>query len=487
MVVLRLLSGLAVLPLALGALPARAIDQVVLELPLLELGFTVSLRELENPQTLRQGQSDLAELDRASDGAVGRQLKNILNTPLPLQTGAVLDQVVGTPLLEQVLLAVTTLGRVDALPQDLSGADLSRAVAEASAAGELTLLSFLRALPGESVTVDLPQAAGALQRMMGQRRQAEALLATASAVPVSAQLLQPGAFSVRRSEMGVPAAHRAEPLEVVVIEPERQDRDRVVVISHGLWDSPDSFEGWASHLASHGYRVLLPRHPGSDSSQQQSMLSGKLPPPTPDELRYRPLDVTAVIDAAGVTEVVVIGHSWGATTALQLAGSQPSSNRLRQRCLDLNDPERNLSWVLQCSFLEAADRAGLADPRVRAVVAVSPPMSLLFDYGAAQTMQARALMVTGSRDWVVSPDPEALTPTVTARTQGHQLVLVDGGDHFNLRAPAGGDGGVLRSLLLAWTDAAFAAGVQAAPALDAPPLLPPSGWGNDQMSLVLVP
>jgi len=66
-------------------------------------------------------------------------------------------------------------------------------------------------------------------------------------------------------------------------------------------------------------------------------------------------------------------------------------------------------------------------------------------------------------------------------------VLVDGGDHFNLRAPAGGDGGVLRSLLLAWTDAAFAAGVRAAPAPDAPPLLPPSGWGSDQMSLVLVP
>lgn len=54
-----------------------------------------------------------------------------------------------------------------------------------------------------------------------------------------------------------------------------------MLISHGLWDSPASFEGWARHLASHGYTVLLPYHPGSDQSQQQAMLSGKVPPPVP--------------------------------------------------------------------------------------------------------------------------------------------------------------------------------------------------------------
>jgi len=185
--------------------------------------------------------------------------------------------------------------------------------------------------------------------------------------------------------------------------------------------------------------------------------------------------------------VVMIGHSWGATTALQVAGVQPSSNRLRQRCRDLNDPERNLSWVLQCSFLSAADRAGLADRRVRAVVAVSPPMSLLFDYGSAQGMNARALLVTGSRDWVVSPDPEALVPGRPALAVGHQVVLADGGDHFNLRAPADGDGGPLRALLLAWADAAFAAGSLVAPGPQAKPLLPAAGWGNDRIPLVLVP
>jgi predicted dienelactone hydrolase len=483
----RLCSGLLALPLLLGSSPARAIDRVELQLPLLEVSFTVSLRELEDPEAFWQGDSDLAELNRASNGALGRQLERVFNTPLPVQTRNVVGQVVGTPLLEQALLAATTLGRVNGMPKDLSGSDLSQVLERASASGDLTLLAFLRALPGDSVTVDLPHAVGALQRMVAQRRQAEAVLAKVPAAAIAPAALRPGPLPVRRSEIQVPASHRGAPLDVVVIEPERDGRGRVVLISHGLWDSPESFEGWARHLASHGYRVVLPRHPGSDSSQQEAMLTGKVPPPSPDELRYRPLDVSATIDGLGVSEVLMIGHSWGATTALQVAGVQPSSNLLQKRCRDVNDPERNLSWVLQCSFLSAADRAGLADGRVRAVVAVSPPLSLLFDYGSAQNMRARALLVTGSRDWVVSPDPEALVPGQRAQGLGHQLVLADGGDHFNLRAPADGDGGPLRALLLVWTDAAFAAGPQVAPGPQAKPLLPASGWGNDRIPLVLVP
>jgi predicted dienelactone hydrolase len=227
------------------------------------------------------------------------------------------------------------------------------------------------------------------------------------------------------------------------------------------------------------------------------MLSGKVPPPGPAELRLRPLDVSALIDAAAAgtlglppglktDTVVVLGHSWGATTALQLAGGRPTSTLLQKRCSDLQDRQRNLSWVLQCSFLGATDQAALADPRVKAVVAVSPPLSLLFEDGADQVFQGRVLVVSGSRDWVVPPGPEALAPmarVVRRANLGHRLVLVGGGDHFNLGSIDGAGGGPLRGLLLGWVNGAFAAGPGVVPAPGAPALLPASGWGDDTLPL----
>jgi predicted dienelactone hydrolase len=284
----------------------------------------------------------------------------------------------------------------------------------------------------------------------------------------------------------------------VLIQPTTQANGRLVVISHGLWDGPESFEGWANHLASRGYTVVLPLHPGSDKDQQQAMLSGEVPPPSPSELRLRPLDVTAVLDAVqanrvqglkGVSaeSVVVVGHSWGAITALQLAGGRATAARLRQRCPDVNDPDRTFSWLLQCTFESSVDQAAVSDPRVKAVVAVSPPIGLLFDPAAAAALQARTLLVSGSRDWVVPPDPEALVPFAATSPAGHRLVLAKGGDHFNLRAPAKQTAAPLSPLILAWVNGAYAAGAQVAPATGAPSLLPPSGWGSADMVLVDVP
>lgn len=92
--------------------------------------------------------------------------------------------------------------------------------------------------------------------------------------------------------------------------------------------------------------------------------------------------------------------------------------------------------------------------------------------------------MSGSRDWVVPPDPEAIEPMRWGQTRGHQLVLVKGGDHFNLRPDDQADGGVLGPLLLALTDTAFAAGEAARPWPDAPPLLVGGQWGNAELSLV---
>ena len=209
----------------------------------------------------------------------------------------------------------------------------------------------------------------------------------------------------------------------------------------------------------------------------------------PEELRLRPLDVSALLDAveqkrllAGrsldITSVGVVGHSWGATTTLQLSGAVPTDRKLNTRCSDLKNPERNISWVLQCSWLSTIQQAGIADPRVKAVAAVSPPLRLLFDPSVRQ-LSAKVLLVSGSRDWVVPSGPEAIRPMreTGAAELGHRLVLVEGGDHFNLSSVRGeAQPALLGPLLLTWMNEQLNSRGSA--------FFSDAGWGDDKVRMI---
>jgi hypothetical protein len=107
----------------------------------------------------------------------------------------------------------------------------------------------------------------------------------------------------------------------------------------------------------------------------------------------------------------------------------------------------------------------------------------LFPRGSGQNLSARILLVSGSRDWIVPPDPEAITPMTWGSSLGNRLVLVQGGDHFNLRPGPSANGGVLGSLLLTWINAAFASGEAVRPSPGAVNVLPANGWGSAVMPM----
>lgn len=487
-----LLLGALLSPLM--AMPAaRALEEIVIKIPLLDNDFTVRVGELRDPRTLRTGTSDLAELDRASGGAVGRELLALLNQPVPLSLAQVANGSVGSPLLEQAMFVLSSLGTLEGRSPDLSGKTLRDALIKASKNGEPTLLSLIEAIPGKRVILNLGRARQIVSRMAQQRQRAEQLLAATPPANARVAPLLPR-NDVLQSSYRLAVPHRAQPIELEVLQPRQGGNGHLVLVSHGLWDGPASFQGWGTFLAGQGYTVILPRHPGSDKTQQQEVLTGEAPPPGPEELALRPKDLKAVMDAVeagrlggfiGVdaSHVVVIGHSWGATSALQLAGVRPKQGDLLARCGKKDDPSRNLSWTLQCSWLKGVDQAALQDSRVIAVAAVSPPVSLLFPRGSGQNLSARVLLVSGGRDWVVPPDPEAVTPMEWGSRLGNRLVLVQGGDHFNLRPGSSANGGVLGPLLLAWTNAAFASGAAVRPSQGAVNLLPANGWGSALMPM----
>ena len=239
------------------AQPAAALETVKLRLPMLQTSFTLRLSELASPAALMAGRSDLAELDRASGGALGRSLVGLFQTPLPLQSTAVVDQSVAQPLVQQVLLMVSSFGTIDGVdPEQLKPSQSSKVLAstlhQLFAKGQPSLLALLQALPGKGVTLDADQALKVARRLADQQRRAQQLVASQPAASVDPSLDKPGPLALRRQELVLAVSHRPQPLQLVVLQPIQGANGKLVVISHGLWDGPPSFEGWARHLASRG-------------------------------------------------------------------------------------------------------------------------------------------------------------------------------------------------------------------------------------------
>ena len=440
-----------------GAPAASAVELIGLRLPVLGEIITARVSELRSSEALWNGDSDLAELNRATEGRFAEALSELVNEPLPYQ------DLHGSPMVQQVEVLLSQLLEVD--PESrrpFPTAPVAAAMARLKSEGKtLTLLNLLAEIPARKVIIRLDLAEARLRELQVRQERIDKAVAQFPKLPAApAAALAPGPYPILTQVSTITLASHPEPLEVTMVRPRGAPTLPPVLISHGLWDSPTSFLGWARHLASHGAPVFLPRHPGSDIQQQAEMLAGRVPPPSPQEFLRRPGDVRAVLDAldAGsfpggegirARRVVMIGHSWGGTTALQLAGARSLPASLWGDCGRTGNPNRNISWVLQCSFLPAANPASLADPRIVRAVAVSPPQGLVFELGS-RDLKVPVLLVSGSRDVVVPTDPEALLPYGNYPRGPNRLVVVAGGNHFNLPAGADTDGGPLRALLLHW-------------------------------------
>lgn len=87
------------------ATPAAAVETLYFEGPFGQQRLSVNLQELSSPQALWAGSSDLAELNRATDGRLGRSLQTLFNTPLPLPVQLGLDN----PMARQVEMLLQSL------------------------------------------------------------------------------------------------------------------------------------------------------------------------------------------------------------------------------------------------------------------------------------------------------------------------------------------------------------------------------------------
>lgn len=450
------LAMLGMLSVGFRGQPVHAAEAVRVSLGLLE--FPLSLESLEVFARTGELRGDMRFYARFVNERSLIELREFLQQEFDLNPRQV-SQVTYSPMIERSL---QSLGRLILTEGRQNGFHALRAALLLSASDPegMSVLSIIRNFPSRSIRIDAAsvlELGGQFAVLTDYRNAAVAAIVeqmktelAASPAPNFASLpdLQdPGSYRVRqetlelrRDRISVTGETIARPFRVNVYIPEGLSQPApVVVISHGLGSSPEAFRYLGTHLASHGFGAVIPQHIGSDASRREDLIEGIVGSDVnPVEFIDRPLDIRfalnelerlsasnpALANRFNWQQVGVIGHSFGGYTALVLAGANPNIPRLQQECRDL-PPTLNLAPILQC----LGDRLpnftySLADPRVKAAIAISPIGSIILGPESMEDIQVPLFMIGGSNDFIASTIQEQVHPFFWLTTPARYLSII---------------------------------------------------------------
>ena len=222
----------------------------------------------------------------------------------------------------------------------------------------------------------------------------------------------------------------------------------LVLVSHGSGGSRYLQRWLTEHLASRGFIVMAVDHPRNNFAD--SLINRW---DFTANYAYRPLDVLNMIDFAAelndtsarfadmidITRTAVIGHSFGGTTALQVAGARLDFARLADHCASAPADDNT------CFLLEDAEQTRIADlreyqrvpdewpvlsdPRIAAIVLYAPWNGANLDVSG---IDVPTLLMYGTADTTSVPARDALaiyerldTPRYLTRfvLGGHNLFI----------------------------------------------------------------
>jgi predicted dienelactone hydrolase len=459
---MRVPFGLWLLPILslMIPLPALAADRLTVAYGLIER--SISIKSLEAYTENGTIEGDFKDYVRYLEPEQLDSLRRILGTKANLDAVAV-SQFLYT---EQGEALLRRLGEVIRTESNLSGFYAIRAamIFAASDPEGLTPINVLDRFPLPRVRIDLERALqilGDLEKLVRQTQGAIALIEQQSSLEASARpwvplpnlpdLRSPGSFTWKKITLTLndvdrkSAPDRSFLTDIYLPNPQPDKPPPLIVISHGLGSDRSSYAYLAQQLASYGFAVAVPEHPGSSSRQIQALISGEANEVTePAEFINRPLDIHYLLDQLEVLSqtdsrfvgkvdlqrVGVIGQSLGGYTALALAGAEFNFTQLAQDCQ--KSDTLNLSLLLQCRALQLpAEQLTLRDDRVKAVIAINPIGSSLFGKTDLSKIQIPVMLISGTADTVAPALLEQILPFTWLQTSNKYLTLLDGGTHFS--------------------------------------------------------
>ncbi|NEO84143.1 MAG: alpha/beta fold hydrolase [Spirulina sp. SIO3F2] len=436
----------------------QAAETIVFSISALEFSIAVdSLAHYAQTGKIKPDLSDVAA--HLSDEQL-TQLREVLDARVDVDP-VVVSQFLYSPQGEAVLGEIGELILTRKRQSGFYALRSALILAAADPEGGLTPLNVMRKFPVDGIRIDSTFAFD----LMGQvgrniadtqvaiatiEQQAQQQAATAPDTSFPLDLRQAGSLEFEQSTLILNDLERERIFSVDLYVPRTATVQPapLVIISHGLGSDRSTFVYLARHLASHGFAVAVPEHPGSNAAQIQALAAGttnELTPPS--ELVDRPLDVQFLLDHLATkysdrvrTQTVgVIGQSFGAYTALALAGAELNLPRLADTC-----PQAlytlNWSLVLQCSALKLTEPIPtLQDERVAAVVAINPLTSQIFGPEQLSAITIPVLLISGGADTVTPALPEQIQPFNLFSPPNRYLALLSQGTHFSTLAESDGD------------------------------------------------
>jgi len=191
----------------------------------------------------------------------------------------------------------------------------------------------------------------------------------------------------------------------------------VVLFSHGLGGSREHYAYLGRYWAAHGYVAVHVQHHGSDTETATSTAALQAAMRDPKNYVDRPRDIsfaldrlTALNEADGpwkgrldLAKVGMAGHSFGAYTTMAIAGTT----------------------------FPLPSMKGLADPRIKAAIAMSTPHLQGADYSG---VRIPVLHFTGTEDHIrIAPSDDIRyrrTPFDASPGPDTYLAIFAGGDHM---------------------------------------------------------
>lgn len=443
--------------------PTHAAESIILSYGSLQR--SISVESLEHYAETGDAPADLKPYLQRFDEQQKEQLRNLLQTQADLDHVAIAQFLYtrqGEILLQQLGDVIQTESYQPGFLA-LRGAMILAADSDEG----LSLLSIVKKFPTDQLRIDLRETLDLmddLDQLITQtakaskaiQQQAEAERATEGTPDLSAlpDWRSSGPFSsvVETFVMTDEARDRTLPVDLYLPTPAGNraaasaDNQRlpVIVISHGLGSDRTSYAYLARHLASYGFAVLVPEHPGSNSEQIQALIEGRVNQMTdPQEFVDRPLDIKFVLNQMEQMEasdpqlhldlnnVGVIGQSLGGYTALVLAGATVDFRQLMADCIPTS-PSFNLSLLLQCRVLDTAyPVSGLQDDRIKAAIAINPIGSSILGQPGFASIQRPVMIVTSTADTIAPALIEQIEPFTWLRTPDRYLLALQGATHFS--------------------------------------------------------